>query len=218
MAPPTQATAPEYFSKSDVVTAALRELIIRGEFAPGTGLRQRDLAKRFNVSPTPVREALRRLESEGLVRYDVHRGATVIETDYPADEENFQIRAVLETLAVGLAAARISADDMDAIERLHRDLASRKEGDSDIRELNRAFHFRIYETAHSPLLMALLRLLWQSFPPVIRPLKESVAQHAALVNALKARDRARAEELIRTHILDGRASNARPRPRARSRA
>ena len=63
----------QYASKSDIVCAMLRELIISGELAAGEALRQRDLAARFGVSQTPVREALRRLESEGLVVNDPHR-------------------------------------------------------------------------------------------------------------------------------------------------
>jgi DNA-binding GntR family transcriptional regulator len=66
-----------YVSKSDMVTDAVRDLITDGLLSPGTPLRQRELAEWFAVSYTPVREALRRLESEGLVVTDVHRGATV---------------------------------------------------------------------------------------------------------------------------------------------
>jgi DNA-binding transcriptional regulator YhcF (GntR family) len=71
----------KYVSKSDMVTDALRELITDRQLSPGTPLRQRDLAEQFDVSYTPVREALRRLESEGLVVTDVHRGATVARTE-----------------------------------------------------------------------------------------------------------------------------------------
>ena len=68
-------SAPLYHSKSEAILESLRDLIISGEVLPGEPLRQRDLAERFNVSQTPVREALRRLESEGLVRADLHRGS-----------------------------------------------------------------------------------------------------------------------------------------------
>src|SRR5215469_11837826 len=70
-----------YVSKTDLVAALIRELIITGELAAGEQLRQRDLAQRFHVSQTPVREAMRRLESEGLVVGDTHRGFTVVEPD-----------------------------------------------------------------------------------------------------------------------------------------
>src|SRR5512140_3760758 len=67
---------PGYVSKTDLVAALIRELIITGELETGEQLRQRDLAQRFGVSQTPVREAMRRLESEGLLRCDTHRGFT----------------------------------------------------------------------------------------------------------------------------------------------
>ncbi len=88
-----------YVSKSDMVTDALRELITDRQLSPGTPLRQRDLAERFDVSYTPVREALRRLESEGLVVTDVHRGATVAHTESEEMEENYRILAALESVA-----------------------------------------------------------------------------------------------------------------------
>ena len=67
----------DYSSKSDIVARGIRELIRSGDLMPGSVLRQRELADRFRVSPTPVREALRQLETEGLVTNELHRGATV---------------------------------------------------------------------------------------------------------------------------------------------
>ena len=98
---------PGYVSKTDMVAALIREQIITGELAAGEQLRQRDLAQRFQVSQTPVREAMRRLESEGLVIGDTHRGFTVVEPDDGPIEENFQIRAALESLGASLAARKI---------------------------------------------------------------------------------------------------------------
>jgi DNA-binding GntR family transcriptional regulator len=197
----------EYFTKSDVVTAALRELVITGELPPGTELRQRDLATRFNVSPTPVREALKRLESEGLVEYDVHRGSRVIDTAFEADEENFLIRASLEGLAVALAATRVTPADLDALEVLNDQLGMCSDRDPHASELNRRFHFRLYEAARSPLLLALLRLLWHSFPQgsrIVRPLSESVEQHRQILTALRGGDQQTAETITRRHILEAR--------------
>ncbi|GAB3912830.1 hypothetical protein GCM10029964_121330 [Kibdelosporangium lantanae] len=93
-----------YVSKTDMVVALIRELIITGELPAGKQLRQRDLAARFHVSQTPVREAMRRLESEGLVVGDAHRGFTVVEADSGSTEENYRIRAALEALGAELAA------------------------------------------------------------------------------------------------------------------
>src|SRR5260370_5917823 len=93
-----------YLSKSNFIAALLRELIISGELKPGVQLRQRDLAERFGVSVTPVREALRWLESEGLVRYDAHKGSTVVEAEAGPPQGEGQKRAGLESRPAVLAA------------------------------------------------------------------------------------------------------------------
>ncbi len=194
----------EYQSKSDVVTAALREALITGEFEPGTPLRQRDLAARFGVSPTPVREALRRLEVEGLVRCDLHRGASVVEGKFGATEENYQVRAALESLAARLAATRISEAELERLKELHEELARHSKRTAAAIDINRRFHFQIYEAAGSPILLALLRLLWRSLPDgpqLIRPLAESVRMHGEIVAAIRRRDQDAAERLTREHIL-----------------
>jgi DNA-binding GntR family transcriptional regulator len=193
-----------YTSKSDMVAAMLREMILVGELQPSEPLRQRDLAARFGVSETPVREALRRLQSEGLVNSDVHRGATVAEAEQGATEENFQIRSALEALAASLAAQRVTEEELEELWSLHEQMAS-PSGDVDYVDLNRKFHFRIYECARSPLLLTLMRLLWQSMPRgprVARSLSESRHQHAQLLRALAAHDSAAAAEQMRAHILD----------------
>jgi DNA-binding GntR family transcriptional regulator len=193
-----------YASKGDIVTEALRDLIARGELAPGTLLRQRELAERFDVSPTPVREALRRLESEGLVSYDVHRGSRVASTDLEEQEENFRILAALESLASSLAVAKLTDADLGQIGELEAAFAACPEDDPALKEVNRDFHFRIYECARSPLLLSLMRVLWRAFPngpQFWRPHEESVEQHRRLVAALAARDAAAAAEITREHVL-----------------
>lgn len=193
-----------YVSKSDMVTDVLRELITDRQLSPGTPLRQRDLAEQFHVSYTPVREALRRLEAEGLVATDVHRGATVARTDSEELEENYRILAALEALAGSLAASKLTNDDMTEIEVLYRQVAACRSDDDRLAELNRQFHFRIYECARSPMLLLLMRLLWRSFPhgpQAGRPHQESVRQHERLVRALKERNEEQVAAVIRDHVL-----------------
>jgi DNA-binding GntR family transcriptional regulator len=191
-------------SKSDLVTDALRELITDRRLSPGAPLRQRELAQQFDVSYTPVREALRRLESEGLVVTDVHRGAVVARTESEELEENYRILAALEALAGSLAVSKMTDDDVAEIEDLYRQVARCSPDDGRLAELNRRFHFRIYECARSPMLLLLMRLLWRSFPhgpQAGRPHEESVRQHAALVRALKLRDEHLVAAIIREHVL-----------------
>src|SRR5260370_29992593 len=127
-------------SKSDVVTDVLRDLITDGLLSPGMPLRQRYLAEQFAVSYTPVREALRRLESEGLVVTDVHRGATVARTESEDLEENYRILAALEALAGSLAVAKMTDGDLAEIEALYRAVAECQPDDERLAEVNRQFH------------------------------------------------------------------------------
>jgi DNA-binding GntR family transcriptional regulator len=193
-----------YTSKSDMVAAMLREMILAGDLEPREPLRQRDLAARFGVSETPVREALRRLQSEGLVDADVHRGATVAEAEQGAIEENSQIRAALEALGASLAAERITEEELAELRHLNERMSDPAIGDEYF-ELNRKFHFLIYQSARSPLLLTLMRLLWRSVSPgpqVARSRVDSTRQHAELLQALGERDKDKAAALIKAHILE----------------
>src|SRR2546430_16547709 len=98
-------TTTGYVSKTDLVAALIRELVITGELQPGEQLRQRDLAQRFSVSQTPVREAMRRLESEGLLNWDTHRGFTGAATDIGRAWEILRFRTRLGSHGYLLAAS-----------------------------------------------------------------------------------------------------------------
>lgn len=192
-----------YVSKSDLVAAALRELIMTGGLEPGTPLRQRQLATRFGVSATPVREALRRLESEGLITNDVHRGSTVAESAGDLHEK-VKIRAVLEGLAASLAAPKVLDGDLAELRDYNERLLAPDLSAGELNMLNRRFHFRIYEIADSPLLLSLMRLLWQSFPggpQVRRNPTDSNAEHRSLLQALAEHDGDAAERITQHHIL-----------------
>jgi DNA-binding GntR family transcriptional regulator len=193
-----------YVSKTDMVAALIRELIITGQLGAGEPLRQRDLAQRFQVSQTPVREAMRRLESEGLVLGDTHRGFTVVEPDDGRIEENFQIRAALESLGASLAARKIDAAGIARLKDLNEQMRACADDDPGYADLNRDFHFTVYEYARSPLLLSLMRLLWASLhggPKVARSHAESARQHDAILGALRAGDPAAAAAGTYQHIM-----------------
>jgi DNA-binding GntR family transcriptional regulator len=195
---------PGYISKTDLVAALLRELVITGELAAGEQLRQRDLAQRFGVSQTPVREAMRRLESEGLLICDTHRGFTVVPPDDGRIEENFQIRAALESLGASLAARKIDAHGLARLRDLNDRMRALADDDSAYAELNREFHFTVYSCAGSPLLLSLMRLLWASLHPgprVSRTHAESARQHDEILAALSEGDAAAASARTYQHIM-----------------
>ena len=196
--------APYYLSKTDLVTATLRAKIIRGELPPGSQVRQRELAEEFKVSPTPIREAMRRLEAEGLLSYDAHIGVSVVEVDFGPTVENFRIRAALESLCASLAAEK--ASDLDLVEINEAMRALHAGSDSQLARLNREFHLRIYQAARSPLLFSMIRRLWDAFgagPTLARNRKQSREQHQRLVAALVIHDAEKAEAITREHVLTG---------------
>lgn len=198
-------TITEWKSKSDMVADALRDLIDSGELKPGDMLRQRDIAKRFNTSPTPVREALHRLEAEGYVESRLHHGATV-RGEVARLSENFLIRATLEGLATELAVKKITDERIDQIEEINERLAQLDSEDPRRFAMNRELHFCLYEAAESPVLNTMLNVLWESLgegPGHGRPLMEAVTEHRALIEALRARDSRSATRHIREHIERG---------------
>jgi len=198
---------PGYVSKTDLVAALIRELIITGELTAGKQLRQRDLAHRFGVSQTPVREAMRRLESEGLLVCDTHRGFTVVASDDGPVEENFQIRAALESLGASLAARKIDAGGLARLRALNKAMKALPDDEAanlSYAELNREFHFAVYSCAGSPLLLSLMRLLWASLhggPQVTRTHAESARQHDEILAALADGDADAAAARTYRHIM-----------------
>lgn len=193
-----------YQSKTDLVAQALKNMIESGELEPGTFLRQRDVAEMLGVSPTPVREAFRRLEGEGYIVTEPHRASVVVRSENSRLFENAQIRAALESLGAFLAAAHITDEVLAELEDLNQRLA--ESADIDVaRKVNRDFHFLIYDSTESPVLLAQLNLLWRTLgngPHVNRSLAESARQHEAIIQALRDRDAEGAAEATRQHILE----------------
>jgi len=151
-----------------------------------------------------IRQPALRARRRYVSKSDVHRGATVARTESQEMEENYRILAALEALAGTLAVSRMTDPDLTEIETLYHQVAACHPDDSRLAELNRQFHFRIYECARSPMLLLLMRLLWRSFPhgpQSGRPHQESVRQHAQLVKALKHRDEQQAAAIIQEHVL-----------------
>ncbi len=169
---------------------------------PATCLRQRDLAKQFGVSPTPVREALRKLEAEGFVVTELHHGTTVAGAADASTRESSLIRASLESLAAELAAARMTDVDLDDVDEILAQMEECEPGTALDARLDREFHFRIYAGTRSPVLLALMNLLWRSLDggtPV--GAEGSLAEHQAIAEALWKHDPALAATASRRHVM-----------------
>lgn len=192
---------PGYRSKTDIVEATILEWIEAGDLPTGAVLEQREIAEQLGVSPTPVREAFRRLETAGVIITQSHASARVAEPIDANDPVTLRIRACLESIAMELAARNATPQ---AIARL-RDLASRFDdatGD-EAKVIHREFHFGIFELSRSTILMNHIRMLWNSIERKIRPRRpkaESAAQHHAMLDALESGDGDLAYKLLHRHL------------------
>jgi DNA-binding GntR family transcriptional regulator len=179
-----------------------------GELEPGQRLLINDLAERLQMSPTPIREALRLLQADRLVEIRPHHGFVVASVSETDTEEVIRLRATLEPLAVEWAARRLTADALDALEAVHlRIRAAVAAGEAaHLSPLNADWHWLIYEECGSPLLLELIRKLWDAFQwrtlwAVPGRPDESVEQHEAILDALRASKPKAAAAAMRAHVL-----------------
>jgi DNA-binding GntR family transcriptional regulator len=199
-----------YKSKKDLVVDALREAILSGELEPGARLLQEDLAERLKMSSTPVREALRQLESEGILQSSPNRGVRVAEVDLRSVHEIYMIRANLEALATRVAAPKLQSAHLSHLRALHARIETLiEQGElKELRRLNYELHILIYETADLPELLKIIRSLWTKFPwDTLHVLPErasaSSAEHGQLIDALAAGNIELAGQLMQAHIESG---------------
>lgn len=177
-----------------------------GLLLPGTRLRETDLADRLGISRTPVREAIRQLEADGLVVHLPRQGATIRSLDYAEVIELYEMRAVLEGTAARLAARVASTVELAELTALNAALAADPAG-PDAQQINRQFHRTLLDAARNRFLvkaMSALRKTMMILGPTTLsdPARatDAVAEHAAVLAALQARDTGAAEAAMRTHV------------------
>jgi len=199
-----------YKSKKDLVVEVIRDAILSGELEPGARLLQEDLAERLQVSSTPVREALRQLETEGILQSTPNRGVRVAEVDLQAVREIYLIRADLEALATRMATANLRAADLRRLKALQTEIETliRRGELGELRRLNYELHVLIYEAAGLPELLKIIRSLWTKFPwDTLHVLPNrafmSADEHARLIRALEDGNADLAGKLMREHIESG---------------
>jgi DNA-binding GntR family transcriptional regulator len=194
-----------YRTKTDLVADAIKSMIQSGELGPGTELHQRVVADLLGVSPTPVREAMRRLEAEGFVSIEPHRPALVVTPDDSQSYESAVILGVLEGLGAEMAAKKVRPGDIEALVDLNRRLAAADTPAEKI-ALDRQFHLRICEITGSPILLAQLNLLWRTVGDNLMmqaSVEDWVTQHESIIEALEAGDCSEARDATNTHVLAG---------------
>lgn len=189
---------------TDMVSASLRRSILTGELAGGTRLGLTDVASIFDVSTTPVREALRQLSFEGLVTLDDYRGGVVAAVSRSEVEEVVRIRQVLEPLAIAEAVVGMTEEILDEAEAILRQMTASDSWDAWIHG-NRAFHQKIYDAASSRRLVSLIKGLQDTTVVFVSstlsrsPLLKDTAtsDHMAILQAARDRD---AETLTRVTL------------------
>jgi DNA-binding GntR family transcriptional regulator len=209
-------------TKADDIALELEREIVAGVLAPGSVLRQEQLSQRFDVSRTPIREALRRLAALGLVAFEPNRGVRVRTLSREELYEAFLVRAELESLATELAASRLTDEGHAELEGASRRFAEltdtllRGEGDrravtAEWVRANHAFHDVIYAAAAAPMVERIAKsarrtfsgeAVWGTGASEVDGLyRRNVEQHEAIRQALAAGSPAGARALAREHVL-----------------
>lgn len=200
-------TAP--LTKADMAYRQVREEIVEGIMAPGAAIDQEALAARLGLSTTPVREALRRLESEGLVVSRPHRDTIVAPLSLQQLEDTYAVRLALDPLAVEIAARDASDDDLGALQELAE--KARAAADSDpVTQMyqNRNLHRAMYRACGNAVLIQTLDNLWDSSDRYRLTLlrgdrtigSQAHAEHSAIVQAMVERRAGDAAALMRKHV------------------
>jgi len=197
-------------NRSQFLRDAIEDLIATGHFSPGTHLDETELAARFNVSRTPIREALIQLASLGLVVIRPRRGAVVEEVTPQQLVEMFEVMAELEAMCGRMAARRMAQDDQRLLSEAHRACSTAcAAGDADAYYYkNELFHDAIYEASHNKFLAEQARNLHRRLRPYRRlqlrvrdRLVNSLAEHDAVVKAIFAGEADLTATLLREHVL-----------------
>jgi DNA-binding GntR family transcriptional regulator len=197
---------PKGKTKNLVVYEKLRQGIIKGTMRPGQKLVMATLARKYNTSETPIREAIRRLESDGYVIFTPHSGAVVTEINRQELSEIYAIRISLEALATRLAVPFIDQDDLKWLNRKNDEMraAIDKNQYEQLARLNKAFHLRIYKAAPYPRLFKMISDLWDAFerwPSIFTFIPERAAsairEHEQIIQALETADVDRADDLMK---------------------
>ncbi len=198
-----------YLPLRDVVFNTLREAILKGELKPGERLMELQLAAKLGVSRTPIREAIRMLEQEGLAVTIPRKGAEVARMTEKDMEDVLEIREALDELAAKIACTRMTEDQLKQLETIKETFveSTRSHDVKRIAEADVSFHDVIYEATGNPKLVSMLNnLREQIYRYRVEYLKEEknyptlIGEHEAIVEALYARNQDEVVRAMHTHI------------------
>jgi DNA-binding GntR family transcriptional regulator len=193
-------------TKSEWAYEEVRKMVLEGELKPGATVNQEELATELQISVTPLREALRRLEGEGFATLNAHRTLTINGLSSEELEDVYAMRLLLDPLAVGLATRRMTAEHAVVVTRLAK--AHPRGGATAIVTANREFHRAVYSASGNSFLTRTLDQLWGAadrYRLALISEHGSViprvdAEHFEIAQAVAARDALSAEALMRKHV------------------
>ncbi len=193
---------------TEQVVERIRDAIVSGRIPPGTWLPETKLATQLGVSRIPVREALARLEAEGLVKRVPYRGTMVVRLTVDQVIESFMLRSLLEGFATRLATPRLSPEELAKLKGLVTQLeeCARTGRQEDLPSLHREFHSTIYNKCGSTTLIRWINELYNQFPKTLRQtfrLKEPPEECRRIVEAMEAGDAELAGKLMSEHLENG---------------
>lgn len=191
-----------------MITDVLREAILKGELKGGEQLKQEELASSLNVSLSPLREALKNLEAEGLVKFYPNRGAIVTALSAEEAQEIFEIRFFLESGALKLSIPQLNATDLAQAEKILSQADSEECSDR-WSELNWQFHKILYQGANKPRLLNLIQVMHNNVERYMRLYlstlhyqEKSQAEHRKLLAACALCDVKTAQKVLEKHMED----------------
>ncbi|MES1927081.1 GntR family transcriptional regulator [Salinisphaera sp. T31B1] len=194
-------------SRGETAYLRLKEEIQSGNLQPGTRVREVEIAERLGISRTPAREAIRRLESDGLVSFVPRHGAVISKLDHQETMELYDLREILEGSAAGFAARHASPAEIEELDELISAEPAIGDDPNRLADLNRIFHASLYRAAHNRFLeRALLglrdsmTLLGGTSLRVTGRFETAHHEHRAIVAAIAARDPQAADTAARDHI------------------
>ena len=199
----------EYLPLRDVVFKTLRQAILKGELEPGERLMEIQLAERLGVSRTPIREAIRKLELEGLVLMIPRRGAEVAKISEKNLRDVLEVRRSLEELAIDLACQRIQEEELETLREAQKEFAAAiAAGDAmEIAQTDEKFHEIIYSsTGNQKLMQILSNLREQMYRYRLEYIKDAnkrqilLVEHEQILKALSLRHVQEAKLAVREHI------------------
>ena len=197
----------EKHSRGELAYQQLFDAIQKGTLKPGTRIRETDIAEEFGISRTPVRDAIRRLENDGLIVHLPHQGAVIKTLDHREIMEMYEMRQVLEGTAAFHAAQHASDLEIDELIELNDLMLENKEDENGAAEANRLFHQTLYRAANNRYLIDAINNLSNAMALLdgttlhsSERVENAYNEHREIVNQIQSRNSTEANRAVRAHI------------------